>query len=299
MKRILIGVCSVVALFTLLVRCNEERITYSDGNFVMFSDTLIVLPIQNNTESFDITIASTNSVNQDRNFGIEIVDKKHKAMEDGHYSITSTTDTTKAGEDTYTVKKRGTYDQIGATDSLGLTIRLVSPNNSAWEAYDERWLESQIILRKACPFDINIFSGYVTLQSTFFDSYMQHVNLRLIKTEVNAEKNTVTFKNMFYKGSDITVGLKTDNPLTPDLYMDKDQQIGKTDEAFGTIYGNGKLMSYMPSAYLSYYSTCEEFMVQYMTFYVDGVGTVGTYVNILKWISDAEAEILKSQGVDY
>ena len=40
-------------------------------------------------------------------------------------------------------------------------------------------------------------------------------------------------------------------------------------------------------------------MVQYMTFYVDGVGTVGTYVNILKWISDEEAEILKSQGVDY
>ena len=87
MKRILIGVCSVVALFTSLVSCNEERITYSDGNFVMFSDTLTVLPIQNNTESFDITIASTQSVNQDRNFGIEIVDKKSNAIEIGRAHV--------------------------------------------------------------------------------------------------------------------------------------------------------------------------------------------------------------------
>ncbi|MBO7235120.1 MAG: DUF4984 domain-containing protein, partial [Alistipes sp.] len=69
-----------------------------------------------------------------------------------------------------------------------------------------------------------------------------------------------------------------------------------TGEAFGTIYGNGKLMMMEPTGYSSYYGTCERFMVLYTMMYVDGVGTVGTYVNIFEWISDEEAERIKREG---
>ena len=53
---------------------------------------------------------------------------------------------------------------------------------------------------------------------------------------------------------------------------------------------------YQPTMYTSYYSTCEKFVFQYVTLHVDGVGTVGTYANILEWISDAEAEKLIEEG---
>jgi hypothetical protein len=51
-----------------------------------------------------------------------------------------------------------------------------------------------------------------------------------------------------------------------------------------------------PMGYTSYYGTCEKFMVLYTTMYVDNVGTVGTYVNIIEWITEEEAERLKREG---
>jgi hypothetical protein len=48
--------------------------------------------------------------------------------------------------------------------------------------------------------------------------------------------------------------------------------------------------------YPSYYSTCERFAVIYATIYVEEVGTVGNYVNILEWVSDDEAERILREG---
>lgn len=55
-----------------------------------------------------------------------------------------------------------------------------------------------------------------------------------------------------------------------------------------------------PAAYTSYFSTNENFVLQYVTLSVnnkDGssYGTVGTFVNVIEWISEAEAEKLKEQ----
>ena len=53
--------------------------------------------------------------------------------------------------------------------------------------------------------------------------------------------------------------------------------------------------------YTSYYNTCQNYVLQYITMSVqnkDGslFGTVGTYVTVMEWISDAEAEKLKEEG---
>ena len=125
---------------------------------------------------------------------------------------------------------------------------------------------------------------------------MQNVTMRLIKTEVNPEKeNSVILHDLYYKGYDIVLDFDRKNLLEPLVNMEE-QVCGNTSEAFGTIYGDGNLLMYQPTMYTSYYSSCENFVLQYVTIYVDGVGTVGTYVNILEWISDAEAEKLKEQG---
>ena len=66
-------------------------------------------------------------------------------------------------------------------------------------------------------------------------------------------------------------------------------------EGFGSIYGNEKLMSTHSVACVSYYKKKKKFVFLYMTIYVEGVGAVGTYVNILEWISDEEAEQYKKE----
>ena len=80
----------------------------------------------------------------------------------------------------------------------------------------------------------------------------------------------------------------------------EDQAFGPTSEAFGTLYGDGLIRMYQPTAYTSYFSSCEKFIFQYMTLYVpgmeEGYNTVGTFVNAVEWISDAEAEKLKREG---
>jgi hypothetical protein len=55
-------------------------------------------------------------------------------------------------------------------------------------------------------------------------------------------------------------------------------------------------MMMQPTGYTSYFSSCEKFMVQYATIYVEEVGTVGTYVHIFEWISNDEAERIMREG---
>ena len=121
---------------------------------------------------------------------------------------------------------------------------------------------SSDLLQKACPYILEAFTGYCTFTSTYFRDYMASTDMRLLQTEIDPERdNTIIIKNMFYDGYDIRVRLDNENILYPDLYMDKEQVMGFTGEAFGTIYGNGDLMlDLLPSA-TSYFSSCEGFIV--------------------------------------
>jgi hypothetical protein len=127
---------------------------------------------------------------------------------------------------------------------------------------------------------------------------MQYMNsdARLVSTKLGKTENSLIIEEMFYEGYDIEVEFDNSDPLEPRVIVPDAQVIGSTGEAFGTIYGNGKLMMSEPMGYTSYYGTCENFMVLYTMMYVDNVGTVGVYVNIFEWISDDEAERIKREG---
>ena len=137
--------------------------------------------------------------------------------------------------------------------------------------------------------------------STFYSQYLNNVTNRLIKTEVvEGEENTVLLKDVYYKGYNLKLKFSTKNILEPKVEMD-DQIAGETGEAFGTIYGDGKLRISQPSLYTSYYNTCQNYVLQYVTMSVDNkdgssFGNVGTFITMYEWISDAEAEKLKEQG---
>ena len=297
MKKYGINLCLVFALLLALVGCDEERTTYTGPNYIMFSDTLYVLPVQDNVEYFEIPVSATRTSSKDRTLAVEVIDKKSNAIEGIHYTLESNTITIKAGELATNVRVRGIYDNISVSDSLGLALRLVIEEENQWDVYG---IDANVVLRKTCPFNIYDFEGYCVISSTYLYDY-GGVDKRLIQTKVDdEEENTLILKDYFYDGYDAKIKFETKDRLNPLITMEE-QLFGPTVEAFGTIYGDGQIRIFQPTSYVSYYSSCEQFVYQYMTLYVmnkDGsmFGSVGTFINVLKWISDDEAEKLMREG---
>lgn len=297
MKRILLGFCGFFFTILFLMGCEEARTIYSGPDYIMFSDSLYVLPVQNNDDYFDIPVSATQTCGYDRTLAVEIIDKNSNAIEGVHYTLESNTVTIKSGELVANVRVRGIYDNIEVTDSLGFALRLVTQENTQWDLYG---IDANVMLRKTCPFNIYDFEGYCVVTSTYLYDYST-VDKRLIRTEVHPEEeNTVILKDYFYDGYDVKIRFTTDDLLNPLIEMDE-QVFGPTSEAFGTLYGDGMIRMFQPSYYASYYSSCEQFIYQYMTLYVLNkdqsiFGTVGTFMNVVKWISDDEAEKLMKEG---
>lgn len=298
MKKLLIGCVAVVTALIGLAGCEQDRVVYSGPNYLMFSDTLYYYGVQETNEIFDVPVSATVPADYDRTFAIEVIDRKSNAVEGRHYKILSNTVTIKAGEMAANVEVQGNYENIGITDSLGFALRLIVPESEQWKMYGN---ETKVVLRKVCPFDINNFTGYCKVTSTYFTSYMQNVDIRLVTSDVvEGEENTIAIHGLYYDGYDTKIKFNRNKILEPLIEMEE-QVCATTGEAFGTIYGNGKLLMYQPTSYTSYYSTCENFIFQYVTLKVDKkdgteYGTVGTFVNVVEWISEAEAEKLKEQG---
>ena len=300
MKKLLIGCMAAVAALIAFSGCDQDKVVYSGPNYLMFSDTLYTYAVQETNEIFNVPVSATVPADYDRTFGVEVIDKESNAVEGKHYKILSNTVTIKAGEMSTDVKVQGLYKNIGITDSLGFALRLVITDTEQWSLYKN---EAKVVMQKICPFDIKNFKGYCKVTSSYLSSdyYPKKVDLRLVTSDiVEGKENTIVVHDLYFDGYDMEIKFNRKDVLEPLVEMEE-QICGSTGEAFNTIHGDGKLRLNQPTAYTSFYSTNENFILQYVTMSVnnkDGsyYGTVGTFVNVLEWISEAEAEKLKEQG---
>lgn len=284
---------TIICIAFMLLGCKAERAIYQGPDHILFAEAEHTFGVIDNEEWFEVEISAMRTANYDRNVGVEVITAESSATENRHFTIESNTVTIPAGELTTAVRIRGIADNIGISEQPKIILELVLNEEETWDVYGTR---AEVTLQRCCPFDINSFEGYAKITSTWLMQYM-NTDSRLVETEVDTKTNTVTIKEMFYEGYDIIVSLDNSDRLAPRVIVPSEQVLGTTGEAFGTIYGNGKLMMMEPTGYSSYYGTCERFMVLYTMMYVDGVGTVGTYVNIFEWISDEEAERIKREGL--
>ena len=299
-KKILFSTIISLGLLVGFTGCQEERTVYSGPQYIMFTDTLSVVGVEDNGEYADIYISATQAMDKDLTLAVEVIEQESSAIEGVHYTIESNTVVVKAGELSTSVRIRGHYENLGVVDELPvIKLRLISPEETHWDLYEDNGLETKVMLQKVCPFDINAFTGYAMITSTYLYNYVGGYN-RLIKTEVDStEENTIIMRDFYYDGYDVKLRFTTDDPLNPLIEMD-DQPLVTTGEAFGTVYGDGMLHIYQPSNYVSYYSSCEKFIYQYITLWVPGMAagtnTVGTFIQAIEWISDDEARIYLNQG---
>lgn len=294
--RHILTICIAVALTAcksdFTVRVNPDIIMFSAENY-----TLGIMEQDKEDESGDeqwheITISATKSVDYDRNIGVEVIWSESSAIEGLHYVLESNTLTIPKGKLTTALRLRGIAENIPVGEELTLCLNLILDQENTSELYGTR---SEVKLQRCCKFDIQNFVGYAKMTSSWTMQYMNS-DARLVCTELGKEENSLVIKNMLYEGYDIEVEFDDSNPLEPRVIVPDAQVIGSTGEAFGTIYGNGKLMMSEPTGYTSYYGTCENFMVLYTMMYVDNVGTVGVYVNIFEWITKDEYDRLMREG---
>ena len=283
-KKIIFSAIVSLISFVCFTSCEEERTVYSGQQYIMFADTLSVIGVEDNGEYADIYISATKAMDKDQTLAVEVIEQESSAIEGVHYTIESNTVVIKAGELSTSIRIRGHYENLTVDENLPeIKLRLISPEETQWNLYESKGLETKVMLQKVCPFDINAFTGYAMITSTYLYNYVGGYN-RLIKTEVDPI---------------VTLRFTTDDPLNPLIEMD-DQPLVTTGEAFGTKYGDGMLHIYQPSNYVSYYSACEKFIYQYITLWVPGMAagtnTVGTFIHAIEWISDDEARVLMNQG---
>ena len=280
-------------LLTALVGCESERTQYDGPSYITFSAERHDLGVMDGEEWFEIPITATQTTDHDRNVGVEIIAARSSAVYGMHYTIESTTVTIPAGKLNGMLRIKGYPEAIGVSEMLGITLNLVIEED---EVSEEHGTETEIYLHKCCPLDMNAFTGYAVLTSTWTMEFMNAESV-LVKTHLDeTTPNSIVVEDMYYEGYDIRLVLNNDNRLEPLVEMPKAQVAGSTGEAFGTIYGNGKLMMEQSEESASYYSPCEGFVLQYVTMYVEEVGTVGTFAHVLEWISDDEAERIMREG---
>jgi hypothetical protein len=284
----IVTICIALALGA----CRADYTIDVKPDFVMFSSEDYTLGVMDSEEWHEIPISATKIVDYDRNIGVEVIWAESSAIEGLHYVVESNTLTIPAGKLTTALRIRGIAENIAVGEELTICLNLVLDQENVSELYSTR---SEVKLQRCCKFDINNFVGYAKITSTWTMQYMNSDAL-LVCTELGEKKNSIVVKNMFYDGYDIEVEFDDSDPLEPRVMMADAQVVGSTGEAFGTIYGDGKLLMSEPTGYTSYFGTCENFMVLYTMMYVENVGTVGTYVNIFEWISEDEAERIMREG---
>lgn len=288
---------------SLFISCDEEYITYSDAEYVMFSEPQSTNMVLADNEYFGVAVASTVACGYDRTFGVEVVDKGSNAIEGKHYRLLSNSVTIPAGELAAEVKVQGLYENIEPTDSLGFVLRLVMPDKLKWNLY-ENSDQTKVVMYKSCPFVRENFTGWCVVTSLLLRDYPgdNPSYQRLIRTEAHpTEENTVILRSCFYDGYDLTIKFHPEDAANPLVTMDKDQVLSDEASVFGQILGDNHILTTHSFYYPSYFNSCQRFVELWNHVYVENlgemIGTVGHYYNILEWVSDEEAERLQKEGM--
>ena len=283
----------------LLASCSGERNIYSGEEYVMFADTLKTYPVMNDVEWFSVPVVSTVTRDYDRTFGVEIIDSESNATETLHYTLRSNTVTIKAGETRADVMVHGIYDNIGPSDSLGFTLSLVMPESLVMPGMGRK---ARVVLMKSCPFEIEGFTGWCVLSSTFLQTYNPTRSYqRLVRTEKHPQKdNTIICRNWMKEGYDVEIVFSTEDPMSPLVTVPEDQVM--SDEGFGMAHGDDRILVKTSPLAESFFYPCGNYLYLWTQMYVrnltEEIGTVGNFYTVMEWVSDEEAARLAREGME-
>lgn len=278
-KNILYPIFLVLLFISSLMSCSNEPILYEGGDYVMFSDSVVYVPVTPDTESvFELPVSLTKAQAKDKTYGIEVVIKKTNAVEGIHYELLTHNVTIKAGETKSSVKLKGLYDNIVYGDHLQISLKLLASKNDIWDVYGQ---ETRLLLIKCPDFSIDKFVGNVRFYAGF--PFAQNMTAFLTTTE-KFDGNTLLLKNTFSNKRDLRIDFLTNenNPFENRVVV-KEQNV-MIDPYYGDV------MARTVDSNPSHYITEAGSIFLYLELYVPGVGSFGVYPYVIRWITQAEAD---------
>ena len=300
MKRIIMFLFATGLSGLLATGCQEEYKTYSEGEYVMFPDSVSLNMVLENQEYFSVPVSTTLACDYDRTFGVEVIDQGSTAIEGLHYRLASNTITIPAGQRSTEVLVHGNYENFEPSDTLQFTLRLVMPEQLKWDLYQD---QTRVRMLKGCTFHIEDFTGWCVVTSTFLQSYpgVENTSIqRLIYTEADpTDPETVILHDWLFTGYDVKLSFDAEDLSLPLVSMPEDQVMSDELSVFGQINGDNKILVTNSPNYYSFFDTCAGNVKLWSYVYVYNmgtpVGTVGTFYNIMEWISDEEADRLERE----
>lgn len=300
MKRIITFLFATGLTALVAAGCQEEYKTYSDGEYVMFRDSASLNMVLEGQDYFAVPVSSTRACDYDRTFGVEVIDQGSTAIEGLHYRLASNTITIPAGKRSTEVLVHGNYENLQPSDTLQFTLRLVMPEQLKWDLYED---QTCVKMLKRCTFHIEDYCGWCVVTSTFLQSYpgVENTSIqRLIYADPDpSDPNTVILHNWLFSGYDVKLTFDTSDPSLPVVTMPDDQVLSDELSVFGQINGDNKILVTNSPNYYSFYDACAGDVKLWSYVYVNNMGTpvgsVGTFYNIIEWVSDEEADRLERE----
>ena len=171
------------------------------------------------------------------------------------------------------------------------------PEQLKWDLYQD---QTRVRMLKGCTFHIEDFTGWCVVTSTFLQSYpgVENTSIqRLIYTEADpTDPETVILHDWLFTGYDVKLSFDAEDLSLPLVSMPEDQVMSDELSVFGQINGDNKILVTNSPNYYSFFDTCAGNVKLWSYVYVYNmgtpVGTVGTFYNIMEWISDEEADRL-------
>ncbi len=300
MKKLIYILFACVAVLSA-AGCQQQYTVYNDAEYISFTDTVSTNIVLADGGFFNVPVTSTVVRDYDRTIAVEIVDEGSTAIEGVHYRIKSNTLTIPAGELTANVEVQGIFENFEVGKSLEFKLRLVIPDELRWDGLYADW--TRVIMYKSCPFDLNDFTGWCVVTSTFLNEYPGPENKslqRLIYSEADTtEENTVILHNFLFTGYDVSIRFHSEDPAEPLVTMEEGQVISDEMSIFGISYGDNKIRIDCSPYSVSSFNTCQTFVSLWIYAYVEDLGelygTIGEFYNVIEWVSDEEADRLRRE----
>ena len=280
MKRYSNSLFAFLSSLLLFSGCNSSEVIYSGEEYVMFADSVMVLPIQTKDSIFEIALGVTTASGQDRTFAVEVMENRSKAIEGVHYEMLSHNVIIKAGERSGKVQLRGIYDNIGDSDSLYVRLKVVADKNLKWSMYPD---EISINFVKCRPFHLDDYVGNMRLYASF--PFGDQMEVHPVMSEKWDEK-TLIIKEPYAKNYDMVIKFDDSDPLDPQITIAS--HIAFIDANYGKIYA--RTVAQSPS----YFDAYRQMLMCAVEFYIPGVGSFGVQKFVFQWITPEQAELDKN-----
>ena len=271
----------ILLMATAIISCNEGGIAYnSNKEYVMFADSLVVIPVTENAEKYyEIKIGTNRAVDFDVTYPIEVVSNKSLALDGVHFDIDTRNVTIKAGETKGSFLMKGNYAKMDFDKEIYFTLNIINPIGDISEVYGS---EMKVVLKKIKRFNVDDFVGDLKVRGAF--PFSTDLTTFYCKSEKVSDTEIRILDLYFNDKSPFIVKFHDDDENIFNNEIEVKPQFSFVDPNYGAV-----LMRSMTSS-PSFYMPQDKAFVLYLEYYLDKVGSFGVHPVILEWVSPHEVE---------